>query len=161
MRTLLESKGRAEQPKQGTSSKNDSTWREIDDRYINSIKAKSYGSSKYWLLIMDDCSDEAWSRFLKKKSKTTEQVVALIKDLKEKGGKTVKYIRCDNAGENKSLENECLRQGLGITFEYTAPGTPQHNGRIERRFPTIYGRVRSTMNKARIPKKRSKGEHDH
>jgi transposase InsO family protein len=55
------------------------------------------------------------------------------------------------------LENECLRQGLGITFEYTAPGTPQHNGRIERRFPTIYGRVRSTMNKARIRKKIGEG----
>jgi transposase InsO family protein len=99
---------------------------------ISSIKAKSYGSSKYWLLIMDDCSDEAWSRFLKKKRETTEQVVALIQDLKEKEGKTVKHIRCDNAGENKLLENECLQQGLGITFEYTAPSTPQHNGHIER-----------------------------
>jgi hypothetical protein len=59
---------------------------------ISSIKAKSYGSSKYWLLIMDNCSGEAKSRFLKKKSKTTEQVVALNKDLKKKEGKMVKHI---------------------------------------------------------------------
>jgi hypothetical protein len=75
---------------------------------ISSIKAESYSNSKYWLLVMDNCSDKGWGRFLKKKSETTEQVVALIKDLKENEGKTVKYIRCDNAGENKSLENKCL-----------------------------------------------------
>ena len=32
--------------------------------------------------------------------------------------KIVKYVRCDNAGENKSLEKDAKRDGLGIQFEY-------------------------------------------
>ncbi len=35
--------------------------------------------------------------------------------------------------------------GLGTKFEYTAVGTHQHNGRVERKFATMYGRIRSMM----------------
>ena len=44
----------------------------------------------------------------------------------------VKTIKCDNAGENKVLEIESDKNKLGIIFEYTAPGTPQQNGVVER-----------------------------
>ena len=37
---------------------------------------------------------------------------------------------------------------LGIIFEYTAPGTPQQNGVVERAFVTVMGRVRAMMNHA-------------
>ncbi len=42
--------------------------------------------------------------------------------------KIVQSICCDNAGENVALEMSCKQEGLGIKFEYTAPGTPQQNG---------------------------------
>jgi hypothetical protein len=86
MRTLLESKGQAKSNLNKVQVPRTTVLGERLMINISSIKAKSYGSSKYWLLIIDDCSDEAWSRFLKKKSETTEQVVALIKDMKEKRG---------------------------------------------------------------------------
>ena len=38
---------------------------------------------------------------------------------------SVKYIHLDNAGENQALERQADKAGFGITFEYTAPGTPQ------------------------------------
>ena len=38
----------------------------------------------------------------------------------------------DNAGENKMLAKSCDQNEMGIKFEYTAPGTPQQNGVIER-----------------------------
>ena len=41
---------------------------------------------------------------------------------------------------------------MGILFEYTAPNTPLQNGRIERAFATLYGRVRSMLNAARLNK---------
>ena len=44
-----------------------------------------------------------------------------------------------------------MQEGLGIQFEFTGPGTPQRNGRIERKFATLYGRVRSALNSANIP----------
>jgi hypothetical protein len=57
----------------------------------------------------------------------------------------------DNAGENTSFEKSAKNENLGITFEYTAPGTPQQNGLVERAFATLTGRVRAMMNQAGIP----------
>ena len=41
----------------------------------------------------------------------------------------VKFIHCNNAGENKKPEEKCNADGLGIIFEYTATGTPQQNAK--------------------------------
>ena len=60
----------------------------------------------------------------------------------------VKIIRCDNAGDNKVLERESDKKELGIIFEYTAPGTPQQNGVVERAFVTVMGRSRAMMDHA-------------
>ena len=57
----------------------------------------------------------------------------------------MKIIRLDNSGENNALEKLCKQEGLGIKFEYTAPGTPQQNGRVERKFQTLYRRLRSSL----------------
>ena len=57
----------------------------------------------------------------------------------------VKIIRCDNAGENRAFEEACKQEGLGLKFEYTAPNTPQQNGRVERKFQTLYGRARAML----------------
>ena len=37
---------------------------------------------------------------------------------------------------------------MGIIFEYTAPGTPQQNGVVERAFATVMGHARAMMNHA-------------
>ena len=103
---------------------------------VSSIKAKSYGGAKFWLLVMDDATGFIWSFFLKYKSQVKDKMIELIKDLDKKQGYKVKYLRCDNAGENLKVEEECLKLGLGITMEYTSPNTPQQNGRVKRKFAT-------------------------
>ena len=60
-------------------------------------------------------------------------------------GIMVKTVRCENAGENKSFEKTSKLEGHSIKFEYTAPGTPQQNGRVERKFKTLYGRIRAIL----------------
>jgi hypothetical protein len=40
---------------------------------------------------------------------------------------------------------------LNIEFEFTAPYTPQQNGKIERKFSTLWGKVRSMLNAAKLP----------
>jgi hypothetical protein len=72
------------------------------------------------------------------------KMITLIKQLRSKGI-TVKIIRCDNAGENVSFQKEAEELNLGLVFEYTAPDTPQQNGRVERKFQTLYGRVRAML----------------
>ena len=68
-------------------------------------------------------------------------------------GRQVKYIRCDNAGENlKFKENADADENLELTFEFTAPGTPQQNGKIERKFATLFGRTIGMLNGAKLTK---------
>ena len=79
------------------------------------------------------------------------------KGLSKKYGIEIKMIRLDNSGENKSLQNECSKENLGIIFEFTAPGTPQQNSVAERRIPTLMGRARAMLIQAGIDSK-GKGE---
>jgi hypothetical protein len=97
----------------------------------STIKQRSYGGSECWFLIVDDCTDFWWSTFLK--DEQNSYLLSLIKDLHQaKSSVTVKYIRCDNAGENTALEKLCLKEGMGIQFEYTSPySTIEWKGRKE------------------------------
>ena len=36
--------------------------------------------------------------------------------------------------------------GLNVDFEYTSPGTPQYNGRVKRKFETLYGKITAIIN---------------
>ena len=49
------------------------------------------------------------------------------------------------------------RKYLGVTFEFTAPGTPQQNSVAERRIPMLMGRARAMLIQAGIDSK-GKGE---
>ena len=39
---------------------------------------------------------------------------------------------------------------MGIKFEYTSPVSPQKNGKCERKFATLYGKVSSMLNGAHL-----------
>ena len=114
---------------------------------ISSIKNKSYGGSRFWVLIVDDYTDYCWSIFLKAKSDLKAKVTTLLTDLKI-AGVNVKFIRCDDSGENKALFEECHSKGYGIKFEFSGPRTPQRNGKVERKFQTFFGRIRAMLNSA-------------
>ena len=62
-------------------------------------------------------------------------------------------FRCNNAGENQAFEKEYIEKELGIVFKYTAPGTPQQNGVVERAFATMLGKTRAIMNGAGFDEK--------
>ena len=44
-----------------------------------------------------------------------------------------------------------MNEGLGLNFEYTAPNTPQRNGRDERKFRTLFDKARAMLNTAGFP----------
>ena len=117
---------------------------------ISSIQQQSYGGSKFWCLVVDDCTDMCFSFFLKQKSDQVPLLVDFFKDIRAKYSYPVTYIRCDNAGENTALEKACLKAGLGIQFEYTSPNTPQYNGRVERKLAVLYTRCRAILNGAKL-----------
>ena len=112
---------------------------------ISSFKHGSMGGKRHWLIVVDEFSDYSHSFFLKRKSDQIEIPPIWIKELKAKYGIDIKYIRLDNSGENKSLQNKCDKQNLEIIFEFTAPGIPQQNSVVERKTPTLMGRSRAMM----------------
>ena len=63
-------------------------------------------------------------------------------------GLSVKFVWCENAGENKSVEkaaNRRLRK-LNIIFEYTARHTPQQNHLVELGLTILANRARAMLN---------------
>ncbi len=113
---------------------------------ISSPSTKSTGRRKHWLLIVHDYTNYCWEYFLKEKSDLKSHVIELIKELDSKYNYKVKSIHCDNVGDNTSFEKACKQEDLVVFFEYTAPGTLQQNERVERKFATLYNRVRAMQN---------------
>ena len=87
---------------------------------------------------------------MKRKSDLAVEGMKLIKEIENNYRVTIKRIRCDNGGENKSLEKNVIENRMNVIFEYTAVNTPQQNGRIERKFATIYGQVGAMLTAAGI-----------
>jgi hypothetical protein len=85
---------------------------------ISSIAEKSFGGAKFWALIVDDYSDYCWSFILKRKSYLKEKVKTLLTDLKI-AGLNVKFIRCDDAGENVSMKSNQDINSFWVKFEFS------------------------------------------
>ena len=124
---------------------------------ICSFNQVSRGGNRHWLIVFDEFSDYTHSFFLKRKKDQIQIMLIWIRTLSKKHNIEIKKIRLDNSGENRSLQKECDKANLGITFEFTAPGTPQKNSVAERRTPTLMGRARATLIQAGIESK-YKGE---
>ena len=114
----------------------------------SSMRKPSMGGRQHWAMLVDEATKYKKSFFLKKKNEQVEPNIDWIKHLKVRHKIQVNIIRCDNDGENKVLERESDKNELGIIFEYTAPGTPQQNGVVERAFVMDMGRARAMMNHA-------------
>ena len=118
---------------------------------ITSVQQRSLGGSKFWLGCVDDATDQTWSSFLKRKSDMPKVMMVFLQKMITRGT-PVKFIRCDNAGENVDLKNKCQQSTdlNHIEFEFTARDSPQFNGKIEQKFATLLGRVRAMMNAAKL-----------
>ena len=141
-------KGKAKQKRVSKSTESKAT--KIGERLfinISSVNIESYGGSKYWAIVVDDYSNFKWCVFMKKKSMLASKILPIIKELNLRK-QTVMKIRCDNAGENYKLKEACVDAEFNIQFEFTAPNSPQFNGKVERAFATAYNKIRATLNHA-------------
>jgi hypothetical protein len=84
---------------------------------------------------------------MKNKSNIKARIKMLLTDLKI-AIRIVKLIRCDDAGENMTMKNDPEIKSFGIKFEFSGPRTPQRNGKVERNFQILYGRIRAMLNGA-------------
>jgi hypothetical protein len=114
---------------------------------VSSIKERIFGVAKFWALIVDDYTDYCWSFVIKNKLDIKARIKMLLTNLKI-ANRIVKFIRCDNAGENMTMKNDPEIKSFGIKFEFSSPRTPQRNGKVERKFQTLYGRIQAMLNGA-------------
>ena len=63
-------------------------------------------------------------------------------------GKTVKIVRCDNAGEPNELIKYCEKNNIILAM--TTPNTPQLNGAVERSFATELNYIRAMFYQAKF-----------
>jgi hypothetical protein len=103
-------------------------------------------------LIQDEYTNHIWSYFLSAKSELPSTAISWIHAFQKEHAVEVRFLRCDNSGENNRLQQELAADTkLYIEFEFTAPYSPQQNGQIERKFTTIWGKVRTTLNGTKLP----------
>ena len=76
---------------------------------IYSPLTPAFGGKKHWLLNVEDCTDFAWSYFLKEKLYLKNVVLAFIKESTAMCSISMMYARCDNAG--KKLKGFVNRKG--------------------------------------------------
>jgi transposase InsO family protein len=114
---------------------------------ISSIKERSIGGAKFWALIVNDYTDYCWSFVLKNNSDLKIKIKTLLTDSRIAYW-NVRFIGCDDAGENMTMINDPEIKSFGINFEFSFPKTPQRNGKVERKFQTLYVRIRAMLNGA-------------
>ena len=86
--------------------------------------------------------------FLKRKSDTADTIMSWINIVQKDSGHNVKTIRCDNSWENLKLQESINASSYHIKFEFTAPSTPEQNGKVERSLTTMNGKIRAMMSSA-------------
>ena len=109
-------------------------------------------SKRFWRMMVDERTQFKTSDFYETKNGMVVPTVEKLFQWKEKG-LYVKWIRCDNAGENLALQTTCVTKDwkLNIEFEFTARDTPQHNYLVERGFPVIAAKAKAMMTAAHVP----------
>ena len=87
-------------------------------------------------MAVDDHTRYKFSGFMNEKSDIGSFAKEVLKKFKA-AEHTVKYARCDNAGENTKQLRKACEEAMGIILEFTAPYTLEQNGVVERAFATV------------------------
>jgi hypothetical protein len=99
---------------------------------------------------VDEYSSMVWSYFLRRKAETTKKIVEFVEEMKTRDRNMVKFLRCNNSPENKNILQELKKKGINTVIEFTAQGTPEENGKVERMFATLWGQSRAMMNQEKM-----------
>nr|AAD19784.1 putative retroelement pol polyprotein [Arabidopsis thaliana] len=103
----------------------------------------------YFLTIVDDYSRAVWTYLLLEKSEVRQVLTNFLKYAEKQFGKTVKMVRSDNGTEFMCLSSYFRENG--IIHQTSCVGTPQQNGRVERKHRHILNVARALLFQASLP----------
>jgi hypothetical protein len=101
--------------------------------------APSVGGSRYDVKLVVQASRKTWGGKITRKLQVPVQVEREVDELNVMG-RTVKFLVCDNAGEQQEK----------LQLDFTAPNTPQMNRVVERKFVTDRARGLAMIFGARL-----------
>lgn len=91
--------------------------------------------TKYWVQAVNDATQIGFSHFIKQKDEIGTSFKKLSEGVKQHGH-TIKYVQCNNAGENKKYIVKAAKKNRA-KMELTAPYTPQQNGVVKWRIAVL------------------------
>ena len=103
----------------------------------------------YLLTIVDDSSRAVWIHLLLEKSEVKRVLPNFVSLTHRQFGSMVKTIRSDNGTEFMCLTK--YFEEKGIVHRTSCVGTPQQNGRVQRKDRHILNVARSIMFQANLP----------
>lgn len=108
-------------------------------------------NSFYFLTIVDDHSRGVWVFLLHNKAQVKATLRSFVKMVERQFQKNIKIVRSDNGTEFTSLTSEFSEQG--IRHQTSCVGTPQQNGRVERKHRHILNVARALLFQSSLPVK--------
>ncbi|GKV32108.1 hypothetical protein SLEP1_g40737 [Rubroshorea leprosula] len=116
------------------------------------LEVESFDGNKYFVTFIDDATRKTWVYLLQNKSQVFKYFQHYHAMVERETGLKLKCLRTDNGGEYTSKEFRDYCSKHGIRHEKIVPGTPQHNGVVERMNRTIVEKVRCMLRMATLPK---------
>lgn len=119
---------------------------------IGPIQQKGHDGSRYAVPVHDDFSSYSEVICVAGKDEIADAVIELLTFWQRQTGYSLLTIRSDNGTEFKGdLDAWCKQHG--VHREYSAPYTPEQNGRAERMNRTIIERTRALILQRDCPRK--------
>ena len=112
----------------------------------------SLGGSKYFMLLVDDCSRFMWVYFLARKSEALSTFVCWRSHAEKESGYTLKAVRSDHGSEFTSHGFVDFCSEFGIRRELANVGTPSENGVVERKNQTVVEMARTLLEHRSLPR---------
>lgn len=105
--------------------------------------------ARYFLTIVDDFSRAVWVFLLIDKLEVFQMFMSFFAMVDRQFGQKVKVVRSDNGTEFNCLKDYFLANG--ILFQTSCVGTPQQNGRVERKHRHILSVARALRFQGHLP----------
>lgn len=112
-------------------------------------RVPSYSGARYFLTIVDDFSRGTWIYLLNMKNETQSKLKGFLALVDRQFNKRVRIVRSDNGNEFISLS--AYFHENGIHHETSCVGTPQQNGRVERKHRHLLNVARAVMFEGHLP----------
>ena len=108
------------------------------------VNIMSISKKRYTLVVVDEYTRFTWVYFLHRKDETAAIQLDHVR-LIETDDFKVKILRSDNGTEFKNSPMEEFCKYKGISQQFSAPGTPQQNGVVERKNRTLIDAGRTML----------------